>query len=51
MMRTALFEGAQALLTCTKKWCSLKAWGMSIARRRGMKRGIVALARKLAVTC
>ena len=49
MMRTALFEGAQALLVCTKKWCSLKAWGMGIARRRGMKRAIVAVARKLAV--
>ena len=49
MMRTALFEGAQALLVCTKKWCSLKAWGMAIARRRGMKRAIVAVARKLAM--
>lgn len=47
-MRTALFEGAQALLVCTKKWCSLKAWGMAVARRRGMKRAIVAVARKLA---
>ena len=52
MMRTALFEGAQALLTCMKKWCSLKglkAWGMAIARRREMKRAIVAVARKLAI--
>ena len=49
MMRTALFEGAQALLVCTKKWCGLKAWGMSVARRRGMKRAIVAVARKLAM--
>ena len=51
MMRTALFEGTQALLVCTKKWSSLKAWGMNVARRRGMKRAIVAIARKLAVTC
>jgi len=49
MMRTALFEGAQALLVGTKKWCSLKAWGMVIARRRGMKRAIVAAARKFAI--
>ena len=49
MMRTALFEGAQALLVCTKKWSSLKAWGMNVARRRGMKRAIVAVARKLAL--
>jgi len=40
MMRTALFEGAQALLVCTRKWCSLKAWGMAIAHRRGTKRAI-----------
>ena len=49
MMRTALFEGAQALLVCTRKWSGLKAWGMAIARRRGVKRAIVAVARKLAV--
>ena len=49
VVRTALFEGAQALLVCTKKWSSLKAWGMAIARRRGMKRAIVAVARKLAM--
>ena len=49
MMLTALFEGAQALLVCTKKWSGLKAWGMAIARRRGLKRAIVAVARKLAV--
>ncbi len=35
MMRTALFEGAQALLVCTRKWSGLKAWGMGVARRRG----------------
>ena len=28
---------------------SLKAWAMQIARRRGMKKAIVALARRLAV--
>ncbi len=49
MIRTALFEGAQVLLCCTKKWSSLKAWGMAIARRRGLQRAIVAVARKLAV--
>lgn len=49
MMRTALFEGAQALLVCTRKWSSLKTWGMAITRRRGLKHAIVAVARKLAV--
>ena len=47
MMRTALFEGAQVLLSCTRKWSALKAWGMGVARRRGVKRAIVAVARKL----
>ena len=30
MMRTLLFEAAQALLTRTKKWSWLKAWGMKL---------------------
>jgi transposase len=49
MMRTALYEAAQVLLTRTQKWCWLKGWGMHVARRRGGKRAIVALARRLAV--
>jgi transposase len=32
-----------------KKWSSLKAWAMNVARRRGLKKAIVALARRLAV--
>ena len=32
-----------------KKWSWLKAWAMQIARRRGVKKAIVALARRLAV--
>jgi hypothetical protein len=31
------------------KWSWLKAWAMQIARHRGMKKAIVALARRLAV--
>jgi transposase len=34
---------------CSKKWTWLKAWAMQIARRRGMKKAIVALARRLAM--
>jgi transposase len=48
MMRTMLYEAAQSMLH-SKKWSWLKAWAMQIARRRGMKRAIVALARRLAV--
>ena len=35
--------------TRTTKWSWLKAWAMKIARHRGMKKAIVALARRLAV--
>jgi transposase len=49
MMRTALYEGAQAVLCCSKRWSALRAWGMAVARRRGLRRAIVAVARKLAV--
>ena len=49
MMRTMLYEAAQTTLVVSKRWSWLKAWAMQIARRRGMKRAIVALARRLAV--
>jgi transposase len=49
MMRVMLYEAAQILLTRTVRWSWLKAWAMQIARRRGMKKAIVALARRLAV--
>src|SRR5881275_908970 len=48
MMRVMLYEAAQSMLR-SKKWSWLKAWAMQIARRRGMKKAIVALARQLAV--
>ena len=48
MMRVMLYEAAQSMLW-SKKWSWLKAWAMQIARRRGMKKAIVALARRLAV--
>jgi transposase len=49
MMRMMLYEAAQSMLTRTIKWSWLKAWAMKIARHRGMKKAIVALARRLAV--
>ena len=48
MMRTMLYEAAHRML-CLAKWSWLKAWAMQIARRCGMKKAIVALARRLAV--
>ena len=49
MMRSMLYEAAQILLVRSTKWSWLKAWAMKIARHRGMKKAIVALARRLAV--
>jgi transposase len=49
MLRTMLYEAAQLLLTHPGRWSWLKAWGMRVAQRRGMRRAIVAVARRLAV--
>src|SRR6516165_5167723 len=49
MTRIMLYEAAQSMLVRTAKWSWLKAWAMKIARHRGMKKAIVALARRLAV--
>ena len=49
MLRALLYEGAQTVLTRSVKWSWLKAWAMKIAKNRGLKRAIVALARRLAV--
>jgi transposase len=49
MMRVMLYEAAQSMLFHSAKWSWLKAWAMKIARHRGMKKAIVALARRLAV--
>ena len=49
MTRMMLYEAAQSMLAHSAKWSWLKAWAMKIARHRGMKKAIVALARRLAV--
>ena len=49
MMRVMLYEAAHIMLVRSTKWSWLKAWAMQIARRRGLKKAIVALARRLAV--
>jgi transposase len=46
MLRVMLYEAAQILLIRSTKWSWLKAWAMQIARRRGIKKAIVALARR-----
>jgi transposase len=37
------------LLTRVAKWSALKAWGIRIAKRSGLRKAKVAVARKLAV--
>jgi transposase len=49
MMRAMLYEAAHIMLVRLAKWSWLKAWAMKIARHRGIKKAIVALARRLAV--
>ena len=49
-VRTALYEAAHIMLTKPLKGCSqLKSWAMRIAKRAGMSKAKVALARRLAV--
>jgi transposase len=47
--RTGLVEAAHTLLVRSKKWSSLRVWGLAIAKRRGMAKAKIAVARKLAV--
>jgi transposase len=47
MVRAALYEAAHAMLTRTGRFSTLKRWALEVAKRRGMKRAKVALARKL----
>jgi transposase len=49
MMRVMLYEAAHIMLVRSTKWSWLKAWALQIARRRGLKKAVVALARRLAV--
>ena len=49
MLRSYLYEAAGVLLTRVGKWSVLKAWGMRVAKRSGLRKAKVAVARKLAV--
>src|SRR3984957_6200794 len=49
MLRSYLFEAAGVLLTRVPKWSSVKAWGVRLAKRNGLRKAKVAVARKLAV--
>jgi hypothetical protein len=49
MVRTALCEAANVLLSRVTRFSALKRWGMDLVKRRGAKRAKVALARKIGV--
>lgn len=49
LTRAALYEAAHIMLTRTVHFSALKRWALAVAKRRGLKRAKVALARKLAV--
>ena len=48
-VRCTLYTAANAMLTRSSRWSSLKAWGMQLAKKRGHRRAVIAVARKLAV--
>jgi len=48
-VRATLYTAANALMTRSSKRSSLKVWGMQLAKSRGHRRAVVAVARKLAV--
>jgi len=48
-LRNLLVECAIVMLTRTKGWSKLKAWGLKILRRSGINKAAAAVARKLAI--
>lgn len=48
-VRSVLYEAANVILSRVTRFSALKAWGMRIAKARGMKCAKTAVARKLAV--
>lgn len=48
-VRKLLYEAANSILTRTHQSFGLKTWALKIAKRRGLKKARVALARRLAV--
>jgi transposase len=48
-VRCALYTAANAMLTRSSRWSSLKVWGMKVAKNRGHRKAVIAVARKLAV--
>lgn len=49
MTRVHLVQAATILLSSSRKWSTLRAWGIKVAKRRGFNRARIAVARKLAI--
>ena len=47
--RTALFTAAHVMLTRSRQWTAIRAWGVRIAQRSNLKKAKIAVARKMAV--
>jgi transposase len=48
-LRSLLTEAGVVILTRSKKWSKLKAWGLKLMRKKGLKKAALAVGRKLAV--
>lgn len=48
-LRSLLTESGLLVITRTKKWSKLKAWGLKLMRKKGAKKAAIAVGRKLAV--
>lgn len=49
MTRMHLVQAATVILYSSKRWSTLRAWGVRVAKRRGFNVARIALARKLAI--
>ena len=48
-LRSLLTEAGVVILTRSQKWSKLKAWGLKLMRKKGVKKASLAVGRKLAV--
>jgi transposase len=48
-VRSALYTAANAMMTRSSRGSPIKAWGIQLAKKRGHRRAVIAVARKLAV--
>ena len=47
--RVMLYEAAQGMLTRVQKASKLRSWGLKLVKKKGLKKAVVAVARKMAV--